>query len=63
MCQLSKPPRQHLSNHTQLETSTSHNKFIEQNNQKALELLMRIQSQIEASTVIATSHVKASNYE
>ena len=52
MCQSLPPPQQ-----------KEVNTFIEKNNQKALELLMRIQSQLDASRVIATSTVRHNNYE
>lgn len=64
MCKSFQPHPQHLSNQSQLETNSYHsNRFIAENNKKALELLMRIQSQIEASTVIATSTKRECNYE
>jgi len=43
--------------------SNNSNKYIQENNSKALELLLRIQSQLEASRVIATSTARESNYE
>lgn len=54
-----KQHHQNLSNPIQLET----NKFIIDNNKRALELLLRIQSQVEASTVIATSPRGLNSYE
>lgn len=39
------------------------NRHLEENNKRAYELLMRIQSQLEASTVIATATRTESNYE
>lgn len=38
-------------------------KLLADNNKRAYELLLRIQSQLEASRVIATSTAKVSNYE
>lgn len=38
-------------------------KLIADNNKKAYDLLMRIQSQLEASRVIATSSHKVASYE
>lgn len=62
MCKQSQLPPQHLSSPSQLETNAQ-NRFILDNNKKALELLMRIQSQIDASRVIATSTVRGGHYE
>jgi hypothetical protein len=39
------------------------NRFIADNNKKAYELLLRIQSQIDATTVIAVAPSRDSNYE
>lgn len=62
MHKLSQQPQQNLSNLPQSETNIS-NAFITQNNKKALELLLRIQSQLEASKVISTSTGKIKSYE
>lgn len=40
-----------------------HNKFVEENNKKALELLLKIQQQVENSRVIATSIAVERIYE
>lgn len=53
-----------LSQHQQLPLKEdTKNKQLEANNKRAYELLMRIQSQVEASTVIATSSKRESSYE
>lgn len=61
--QLSQQHPQNLSSQSQLETSPPNNRLIEENNKRAYQLLMRIQSQLEASTVMATSSKKVSVYE
>lgn len=47
----------------QVEAPVKANKHLEENNKRAYELLLRIQSQVEASTVVATATKKESNYE
>lgn len=44
-------------------TDTFKNKLLEENNKKAYELLLRIQSQLDATKVIATSTSKLNSYE
>lgn len=62
--QMEKQLRQLPSNRIQSETKNSNcNPHIAANNQRALELLLRIQSQLEASQVIATSSAIENNYE
>jgi hypothetical protein len=38
-------------------------RLIAANNQRALEMLLRIQSQVEANTVLSITSVKGRNYE
>lgn len=56
MCHSFTPPEKILNN-------SITNKLLEANNKKALEMLQRIQSQIEASRVISTSSVSRGHYE
>jgi hypothetical protein len=39
------------------------NRMIEANNRRALEMLLRIQSQVEANTVVSITSKKESTYE
>lgn len=43
--------------------SLQNNKHLIENNKRAYELLLRIQSQIEASTVIAVATKRGTDYE
>lgn len=43
--------------------NTPVNRMIAANNRRALEMLLRIQSQVEANTVLTVTPVKGRNYE
>jgi hypothetical protein len=51
------------SSSQKLENPPPHNRLIEDNNKRALELLLRIQSQLEATAVLSTATKKVGVYE